>query len=114
MWKNQGIILCFILIVVYRPSKQFFSHVETEPAIPWYYQYFWGVNVSCSRKQHNDPARIEPGSPDPESDALTTRPVHPRDNTYQLTHILLNNCPRVTNFVSKQFLDIVLLSYGQI
>ena len=37
-----------------------------------------------------------------------------RDNTYQLTHSLLNNCPRVTNLVSKQHLDIVLLSYGQI
>ena len=33
-------------------GKQFFSHVETEPPIPGYYQYFWGVNVSCSRKQH--------------------------------------------------------------
>ena len=39
-----------------RPSKQFFSHVETEQPIPGYYQYFWGVNVSCSRKQHTDPA----------------------------------------------------------
>ena len=33
-----------------------FSHAETEPLIPGYYQYFWGVNVSCSRKQHTDPA----------------------------------------------------------
>ena len=24
--------------------------------MPGYYQYFWGVNVSCSRKQHTDPA----------------------------------------------------------
>ena len=24
--------------------------------IPGYYQYFWEVNVSCSRKQHSDPA----------------------------------------------------------
>ena len=36
------------------PDKQFFSHVETEPPIPGYYQYFWEVNVSCSRKQHTD------------------------------------------------------------
>ena len=35
-------------------------------------------------------------------------------NTYQLTHILLNNFPRVTNLVSTQYSDIVLLSYGQI
>ena len=46
----------FVLILVQRPGKQFFSHVETEPPIPGYYQYFWGVNVSCSRKQHTDPA----------------------------------------------------------
>ena len=36
-----------------------FSHVETEPPIPGYYQYFWGVNVSCSRKQHTDPASLK-------------------------------------------------------
>ena len=30
----------FVLIVVLRPGKQFFSHVETEPPIPGYYQYF--------------------------------------------------------------------------
>ena len=33
-------------------SKQFFSHVGTEPPLPWYNQYFWAVNVSCSRAQH--------------------------------------------------------------
>ena len=36
------------------------------------------------------------------------------DNTYQMTHISLDNCPRVTNLISKQYLDIVLLPYGQI
>ena len=41
----------FVLILVKRPGKQFFSHVETEPPIPGYYQYFWGVNVSCSISQ---------------------------------------------------------------
>ena len=35
-----------------RPGKQFFSHVGTEPPLPGYYQYFWGVNVTCSRTQH--------------------------------------------------------------
>ena len=46
----------FLLVVVKRPGKQFFSNVETEPPIPGYCQYFLGVNVSCSRKQHTDPA----------------------------------------------------------
>ena len=50
------LLFCFVLILVLRPGKQFFSHVETEPPIPGYYQYFWGVNVSCSRRQHTDPA----------------------------------------------------------
>ena len=54
----------FVLIVVLRPGKQFFSHVETEPHIPGYYQYFWGVNVSCSRKQTHRPGRgSNPGLP---------------------------------------------------
>ena len=69
------LFLFFVLILVKRPGKQFFSHVEMEPPIPGYYQYFWGVIVSCSRKQHTDPAEDQPGSPDPEYDALTTRPV---------------------------------------
>ena len=40
------------LIDSLRPGKQFFSHVGTEPPLPGYYQYFWGVNVPCSRTQH--------------------------------------------------------------
>ena len=39
---------------VLRPGKKFFSHVGTKPPLPGYYQYFWGVNFSCSRKQHGD------------------------------------------------------------
>ena len=35
-----------------RPGKQFLSHVGTEPPLPGYCQYFWGVNVPCSRTQH--------------------------------------------------------------
>ena len=53
------------------PSKQFFSQVGTEPLLPGYYQYFWEVNVSCSRTQHGDVS--EDGTPRPlapESDAL--------------------------------------------
>ena len=41
---RENVLFCFVLIVVLRPGKQFFSHVETEPPIPGYYQYFWGVN----------------------------------------------------------------------
>ena len=43
------------LTVAKRPGKQFFSHVGMEPQLPGYYQYFWGVNMSCSRTQHGDP-----------------------------------------------------------
>ena len=39
------------LIDSYRPGKQFFSHVATEPPLSGYYQYFWGVNAPCSRTQ---------------------------------------------------------------
>ena len=39
---------------------------------------FWGVNVSLLKETTHRPGpRIEPGSPEPESDALTTRPVRP-------------------------------------
>ena len=43
------------------------------------YQYFWGLK--CFFVQGNNTPtrlRIEPGSPDLESDALTTRLVHPQ------------------------------------
>ena len=68
----------FVFIVVLRPGKQFFSHVETEPPIPGYYQYFLGSKCLLL-KETNTPTRprIEPGSPDPKSDALTIRPVRP-------------------------------------
>ena len=32
----------FGLIYAERPSKQFFSHIGTDPPLPWYYQYFGG------------------------------------------------------------------------
>ena len=44
----------FFFFFTLRPSKQFCSHVGTEPPLPWYYKYFWKVNVSCSRTQHGD------------------------------------------------------------
>ena len=37
-----------------------------------------------------------------------------RGNTYQITHISVDNCHIVTNLISKQCLDILLLPYGQI
>ena len=72
--------VCFVLILVLRPGKQFFSHVETEPPIPGYYQYFLGSKLVSLAQGNNTPTRprIEPGSPDPESDALAIRPVRPR------------------------------------
>ena len=45
---------CFISVL--RPGKKFFCHVGTKPPLPGYYQYFWGENISCSRKQHGDPS----------------------------------------------------------
>ena len=44
-FHTKPCLFCFVLIVVQRPGKQFFSHVETEPPIPGYYQYLWGVNT---------------------------------------------------------------------
>ena len=37
----------FRLVFCLNSSKQFFSHVGTEPLLPGYYQYFWEVNESC-------------------------------------------------------------------
>ena len=37
-----------------------------------------------------------------------------RGNTYKITHISVDVCPRVTNLISKKCLDKVLFPYGQI
>ena len=63
----------FVLIPVKCPGKQFFSHVGTEPPIPGYYQYFWGVKGLLLKETTHRPGRGSNRSPDPESDALTTR-----------------------------------------
>ena len=39
-------------LVLNVPVNKFFCHVWTEPPLSGYYQYFWGVNVPCSRTQH--------------------------------------------------------------
>ena len=58
--NEKGLFYCmmyrFVSFLASRPSKQFLSHVGTEPPPPGYYQYFWEVhvNVSCSRTQHGD------------------------------------------------------------
>ena len=36
-----------------RDSKQYFSHVGTEPLRPWYNQYIEGEKESCSRTKHD-------------------------------------------------------------
>ena len=61
---HTNLILGLVLFDAKRPSKQFFSHVGTEPPLPGYFQYFsfysffffggGGVNMSCSRTQHGD------------------------------------------------------------
>ena len=71
--------IVFGLFEALRPGKQFFSHVGTEPPLPGYYQYFWWVNISCSRTQHGDPSGARTPRPlDPESEVLTTRPPRPK------------------------------------
>ena len=45
------VLVCLMLNV---PVNNF-SHVNSEPPLPGYYKYFWGVNISCSRTQHGDP-----------------------------------------------------------
>ena len=54
IFANSGLVGWLILNVpVYNFSVMlFFSHVGTEPPLPGYYEYFWGVNVPCSRTQH--------------------------------------------------------------
>ena len=47
---SMEFVFCFVLIIVLRPGKQFFSHVETEPPIPGYYQYFLGSKISMECK----------------------------------------------------------------
>ena len=44
----------FGLMLNERHGKQFFSHGDTELPLSGYYQYFWGVNLSCSRTQQGD------------------------------------------------------------
>ena len=48
------IVVLFVYVDAVRPSQQFFRNVGTEPPLPGIYQYFWEVNVSCSRIQHGD------------------------------------------------------------
>ena len=48
----------FVLIVVKRPGKQFFSHVETEPPIPGYYQYFLGSKCLLLKETTHRPGRL--------------------------------------------------------
>ena len=53
------VFLFFFLFLFNVPVNNFsvMLIVEKEPPFPGYYQYFLGVNVSCSRKQHTDPAK---------------------------------------------------------
>ena len=54
----------FFCIIVLRPGKQFFSHVETEPPIPGYYQYFLGSKCLLLKETTHRPDRgSNPGLP---------------------------------------------------
>ena len=45
MFKVFLFVCLFVLVEALRPSQRFFSHVETEPPLPGYYQYFLGGNM---------------------------------------------------------------------
>ena len=53
--EPKKFFFCFFFMLNV-PVNNFFSHAETEPPLPSYYQYFWGVNMSCSRTKHGDPS----------------------------------------------------------
>ena len=52
--RSSLVTLLVILAERHLQVIQFFSHVGTKPPLPGYYQYFWEVNVSCSRTQQGD------------------------------------------------------------
>ena len=82
------------LIDFERPGKQFFSHVGTEPPLPGYYQYFWGVNVHCSRTQHGlTRVGLEPPTSGSGVQGIysNTRPPRSHYQVVQYT-VLINAC----------------------
>ena len=99
--------VCLFDLILNVPVNNFSVMLGRRP-IPGYYQYFWGVNCLLL-KETNTPTRlrIEPGSPDPESDALTTRPVRPPATLECLKKIfyLLEN-------YSKYFYDMLALRWA--
>ena len=62
----------FVFVEAKHPSQQFFSHVGTEPPLPGYYQYFWGVKCLAQRHITAD-IGFEPRPLTSESGAL---PLH--------------------------------------
>ena len=62
MQECKDISIYMITFYAKRNSKQFFSHVGTEPPLSGYYHYLGGgggggVNMSWSRTLHGDPSR---------------------------------------------------------
>ena len=45
------VVFCFVCVEVVCPRQQFFSLVQTEPLLPGYYQYFWGIKYLA--QEHN-------------------------------------------------------------
>ena len=71
-----------------------FSIMPTESLLPGYYQYFWEVNVPCSRTQQGDPTS--------QIDALTTRTARLRVKMYfNVCVVLLFFCQAFLNIRSN-------------
>ena len=47
MGQVLGPSVLFVWFDALRPGKPLYSHVGKEPPLPGYFQYFWGVNMSC-------------------------------------------------------------------
>ena len=61
----------FVWVEALRPSQQFFSHVNMEPPLPGYYQYFLGGKYILLKDTTLGPeSGSNPRPLTPESDAL--------------------------------------------
>ena len=55
MWILIFFFFFFFYCCLTSRVNNFLSHVETEPPIPGYYQYLWGVNVSLLKETTHRP-----------------------------------------------------------
>ena len=54
MAVQTGLFLVWFRLMLNVLVNKFSVMLGMEPPLPGYYQYFWGVNMSCSRTQHGD------------------------------------------------------------